>query len=51
MRALQSDVLRYDCQFFAITRRAPQAARATRLFLDCLATAHDAPGDQTLVGA
>jgi DNA-binding transcriptional LysR family regulator len=40
MRALQSDVLRYDCQFFAITRRSPEPGRATRVFLDCLAQAH-----------
>ena len=51
MRSLQSDVLRYDCQFFAITRRAPPAARATRVFLDCLVQAHEAPSGQTLVGA
>ena len=40
MRALQSEVLRYDCQFFAILRRSPQASRATRAFQECLLQAH-----------
>lgn len=40
MRAIQPEVLRYDCQFFAITRRSPQPARATRAFQACLAQAH-----------
>jgi len=51
MRALQSDVLRYDCQFFAITRRAPQAAAAPQEIVDCLAQAHGAVTAQTPVGA
>lgn len=42
MRAIQPEVLRYDCQFFAITRRSPQPARATRAFQACLAQAHPA---------
>jgi DNA-binding transcriptional LysR family regulator len=40
MRALQNDVLRYDCAFFAILRRSPQASRATRLLHECLVRAH-----------
>jgi DNA-binding transcriptional LysR family regulator len=40
MRALQSAVLRYDCQFFAIARRSPQLSRATRAFQECLVQAH-----------
>jgi hypothetical protein len=40
MRVIQSEVLRYDCAFFAITRRSPQASRATRALQDCLALAH-----------
>ena len=43
MRAIDPAVFRYDCQFFAITRRSPQIARATRTFQDCLEQAH-APG-------
>ena len=39
-RAVQPDVLRYDCQFFAITRRSPQASRATQVFQGCLAQTH-----------
>lgn len=42
MRAIESAVLRYDCAFFAITRRSPQPSRATRAFVDCLALAHRA---------
>jgi LysR family transcriptional regulator, transcriptional activator for bauABCD operon len=40
MRALAPELLRYDCQFLAITRRSPQPARATRALQDCLARAH-----------
>ena len=40
MRAIQPALFRYECQFFAITRRSPQPARATRAFQDCLAKAH-----------
>ena len=40
MRAVVSEVFSYDCAFFAITRRSPQAARATRAFLQCLQEAH-----------
>ena len=43
MRAIESTVLRYDCEFFAITRRSPQPSRATRAFVDCLLQAHRAP--------
>ena len=42
MRAINPAVFRYTCQFFAIARRSPQAARATRAFQDCLAKAHAA---------
>jgi len=42
MRAIEPEVLRYDCEFFAITRRSPQPARATRAFQACLREAHDA---------
>jgi DNA-binding transcriptional LysR family regulator len=40
MRAIQSAVLRYDCQFFAINRRSPPPARATRAFQECLVQGH-----------
>jgi DNA-binding transcriptional LysR family regulator len=40
MRAVQPDVLRYDCQFFAISRRTPQPSRATQVFQACLRAAH-----------
>ena len=42
MRAIESAVLRYDCAFFAITRRSPQPARATRALVDCLLQTHRA---------
>ena len=44
MRAVQAARFRYDCQFFAITRRSPPPTRATRAFQDCLAQAHAAVG-------
>lgn len=40
MRAVHAAVFRYTCQFFAIARRSPEAARATRAFQDCLTQAH-----------
>ena len=40
MRAVDAAVFRYTCQFFAIARRSPQAARATQAFLECLMQAH-----------
>jgi hypothetical protein len=40
MRAVNAAVFRYTCQFFAIARRSPEAARATRAFQDCLMQAH-----------
>jgi DNA-binding transcriptional LysR family regulator len=40
MRAVQSAVLRYDCQFLAIIRRSPPPSRATRAMHDCLVQAH-----------
>jgi DNA-binding transcriptional LysR family regulator len=40
MRAIAPELLRYDCQFLAITRRSPQPSRATQLFHTCLAQAH-----------
>ncbi len=43
MRALDSALFRYDCQFFSILRRSPQSARATRAFQECLVQAHQAP--------
>lgn len=43
MRAMESAVLRYDCSFFAITRRSPQPSRATRALVDCLLQAHRTP--------
>jgi DNA-binding transcriptional LysR family regulator len=42
MRAIQPALFRYECQFFAITRRSPQPARAARAFQDCLSKAHAA---------
>jgi len=42
MQAIRPEAFRYDCQFFAITRHAPQAARATLAFQACLAQAHAA---------
>ncbi len=44
MRAIQPALFRYACQFFAITRRSPEAARATRAFLECLQLAHGVDG-------
>ena len=40
MRAIDPAVFRYDCAFFAITRRSPLIARAARAFQDCLEQAH-----------
>ena len=40
MQAVQPEVFRYDCEFFAIHRRSPLPSRATRAFLACLETAH-----------
>ncbi|MDE2417260.1 MAG: LysR family transcriptional regulator [Burkholderiales bacterium] len=40
MRALEPEVLRYDCQFLAIVRRSPQPSRATRAFQESLVQAH-----------
>ena len=42
MQAIQPTLFRYECQFFAITRRSPQPSRAARAFQDCLAKAHNA---------
>ena len=42
MQAVRPDLLNYACQFFAITRKSPQASRATRAFQACLREAHDA---------
>ena len=42
MRAVNAAVFRYTCQFFAIARRSPEAARATRAFQNCLTQAHNA---------
>ena len=40
MRDIDPAVFRYDCAFFAITRRSPLIARAARAFQDCLEQAH-----------
>ncbi len=40
MRAVKPDLFRYDCAFFAITRRSPELARSTRALLACLQDAH-----------
>lgn len=40
MRAVKPDLFRYDCEFFAITRRSPELARSTRALLACLQDAH-----------
>jgi DNA-binding transcriptional LysR family regulator len=40
MRAIQSSLLRYDCDFFGIVRRSPQPSRVTRAFYQCLVDAH-----------
>jgi LysR family transcriptional regulator, transcriptional activator for bauABCD operon len=40
MRAVQPELFHYECDFFGITRRSPQPARATRAFMACLAQAH-----------
>ena len=40
MRAVKPDLFRYDCAFFAITRRSPALARSTRALLSCLQEAH-----------
>ena len=40
MRAVNPDLFRYDCEFFAITRRSPELARSTRALLACLQDAH-----------
>jgi DNA-binding transcriptional LysR family regulator len=40
MQAVKPHLFQYDCGFFAITRRSPQASRATRSFLACLEEAH-----------
>jgi len=40
MQAVNPDLFHYDCGFFAITRRSPEASRATRSFLACLEEAH-----------
>jgi len=40
MWAVKPDLFRYDCEFFAITRRSPELARSTRALLACLQYAH-----------
>ena len=40
MRAIKPELFRYDCTFFAITRRSPELARSTRALLACLQDAH-----------
>ena len=42
MRALRPELFRYDCQFLAIVRRAPEPSRAARVFQACLLRAHGA---------
>jgi hypothetical protein len=43
MQAVKPELFNYACDFFAITRRSPQASRATRALLECLVQAHGAP--------
>jgi DNA-binding transcriptional LysR family regulator len=43
MQAVKPELFHYACDFFAITRRSPQASRATRALLECLVQAHGAP--------
>jgi hypothetical protein len=40
MRAIQTGLFRYACQFFSIVRRSPQPARVTLALQDCLRRAH-----------
>jgi len=40
LRPVNPQVLTYPAHFVGILRRSPQASRATRLFVDCLAEAH-----------
>jgi DNA-binding transcriptional LysR family regulator len=40
MRAVNPQLLRYECQFFSITRHSPTPARAARAFEECLQKAH-----------
>jgi DNA-binding transcriptional LysR family regulator len=40
MQAVKPELFQYDCDFFAITRRSPQANRATRAFLGFLEKSH-----------
>jgi len=42
MQAVKPELFHYACDFFAITRRSPQASRATRALLQCLVQAHGA---------
>jgi DNA-binding transcriptional LysR family regulator len=42
MRAIKPGLFRYDCSFFSIVRRSPQASRVTRAFKECLLKAHSA---------
>ena len=44
LRSLRPDLFHYACDFFAITRHAPQPPRAARLFWSCLAQAHGLSG-------
>ena len=44
MRAVKPDLFRYECEFFAITRRSPELARSTRALLACLEDAHRTGG-------
>ena len=43
MQAVRPGLFRYDCEFFAITRRSPELARSTRALLACLQDAHTLP--------
>jgi DNA-binding transcriptional LysR family regulator len=40
MRAIEPQVFRYDCNFFSIVRRSPQASRAALALQQCLSQAH-----------
>ena len=51
MRTVQPTLFHYECRFFAISRRTPQPARATRAFQDCLEQTHSRTGAVTVTSA
>ncbi|MFP6744352.1 MAG: LysR family transcriptional regulator [Alphaproteobacteria bacterium] len=44
LRQVETTLFTYQCDFVAISRRAPKPARIAQTFLDCLETAHGADG-------